>query len=180
MWSLFLMCAFPVHVWTILLALRDFEWVTERTNSWDAIGVLSYGLLFAFVESLLIFALACLAGFFISTFWDEPHRIALLSSWVLVLAGYAVYVQAASLWGASLPASLLHFAASSAHPIRVLYLTLLGPVALTITVPVLLILYWRKFFTFIQSLFERISLLAAMYLFLDAASLIIVVIRNFQ
>ena len=55
LWSLFLMCAFPLHAWTLILAFRDISWLTDRTNAWDAVGVTSYGLVFAFVESMVLF-----------------------------------------------------------------------------------------------------------------------------
>lgn len=79
------MCAFPLHLWTLILSFRDFSWVTERTNAWDAVGVVSYGLLFAFVESLIIFCIMALLGFLVSSKWDEPRRIALLSTLILLL-----------------------------------------------------------------------------------------------
>ena len=63
LWNLFLICAFPLHVWTIILAFRDFSWVTERTNSWDALGVVSYGLIFALIESVAVFLVALVARF---------------------------------------------------------------------------------------------------------------------
>src|SRR5512141_1446140 len=66
LWSLFLMCAFPLHVWALILAFRDVSWVTERTNSWDAVGVVAYGLLFTLVESVLVFGIMTLLGFLIS------------------------------------------------------------------------------------------------------------------
>ena len=60
--SLFLTCAFPLHFWALLMAFRDISWVAERTNLWDAIGVLGYGLVFALVESILIFLVLALLG----------------------------------------------------------------------------------------------------------------------
>ena len=50
LWTLFLMCALPLHIWTLILAFRDLPWLTDRTNAWDAFGVMSYGLIFALVE----------------------------------------------------------------------------------------------------------------------------------
>ena len=90
LWSLYLTCAFPLHVWTIILSLRDFSWVAERTNSWDAIGVVSYGLVFALVESLLVFLVALLLGFLISKKWDEDRRIALMGLLVFITSLWAI------------------------------------------------------------------------------------------
>ena len=62
LWSLFLTCAFPLHFWTLILVFRDISWLTDRTNAWDAIGVASYGMIFAFTESVVIFLVAALLG----------------------------------------------------------------------------------------------------------------------
>src|SRR3972149_6026554 len=48
LWTLFLMCAFPLHVWAFILSFMDFSWVAERTNTWDALGVISYGFSLSF------------------------------------------------------------------------------------------------------------------------------------
>ena len=90
LWSLFLICAFPLHIWTIILTLRDFSWVSERTNSWDAIGVVSYGLLFAFIESVIVFLVFTLLGFLVSKKWTEDQRIALLGSLVTIASLWAI------------------------------------------------------------------------------------------
>ena len=55
LWTLFLMCALPLHIWTLILAFRDLPWLTDRTNAWDAFGVMAYGLIFALAESILLF-----------------------------------------------------------------------------------------------------------------------------
>lgn len=47
------MCAFSLHLWALILIFRDVSWVAERINMWDAIGVASYGLVLAFIESLI-------------------------------------------------------------------------------------------------------------------------------
>src|SRR5512146_2668540 len=70
LWSLFVMCAFPQHAWAFVLALRDVSWVADRTNAWDAVGVVSYGLLFALLESLLLFGVMVLLGYLVSGSWD--------------------------------------------------------------------------------------------------------------
>src|SRR5512143_2388513 len=70
LWSLFLMCALPLHAWTLILAFRDLSWLTDRTNAWDAVGVLSYGLLFALVESVLLFGMVVLLGLIVPRRWE--------------------------------------------------------------------------------------------------------------
>ena len=178
LWSLFLMCAFPLHFWTLLLAFRDISWLTERSNLWDAIGVLAYGLVFTFVESLLVCLIMALLGFLISTKWDEPRRIALLSVLMFVVSFWAMFSQAHFIWGISPPAPILTFIAQSGHPYRYLFGITLVEVVGTTAVPAFLVLRWKKFFRFVLEGADRISLLASFYLVLDLVGLAIVVIRN--
>ena len=178
LWLLFLMCAFPLHVWTIILAFRDFSWVTERTNAWDAIGVISYGMVFALIESLAVFLVAVLLGFMVSRKFDEGRRIALLSVLVLITALWAMASQLYFLWGISLPEQMMRFLAQSGHPVRVLYAASLALVLPTVLIPAFLVLKSNKVFNFVRELTERLSLLTMFYLVLDVGGLVIVLIRN--
>jgi hypothetical protein len=178
LWSLFLMCAFPLHFWTLLLAFRDISWLTERSNFWDAIGVVSYGLLFAFVESLIVFLIVALLGLLVSTKWEEPRRIALLSLLVFILSLWAMYGQAYFIWNLTPAGWVLRLAAQSGHPYRYLFGITLIEVIPTVAIPAFLVLYWEKFFRFVQEAIDRFSLLTSLYLVLDIFGLVIVVIRN--
>jgi hypothetical protein len=178
LWSLFLMCAFPLHLWTLILSFRDFSWVAERTNSWDAVGVISYGLLFAFMESLIIFCVMALLGLLINKKWDEPHRIALSSLLVLLVLAWAIYGQACFVWNIPPSAQFLSWIAKSAHPYRYLFGMMLIEVSLTMYIPAFLVLRWDKFFGFIREVIDRLSLLTLFYLAFDVIGLVIIVIRN--
>ena len=178
LWSLFLICAFPLHVWTIILAFRDFSWVSERTNSWDAVGVASYGLIFAFVESLLVFLVAILLGFLISKKGSEHRRIALVGILVFVTSLWAMVSYLYFMLGWSLPGGAILFMAGLAHPLRFLYAAILFLVGITISIPAYFTLRSDKFLQGVHGLFERLSLLALFYLFFDFIGLVVVVVRN--
>ena len=180
LWALFLICAFPLHAWTLILAFRDFSWVAARTNSWDAIGVVSYGMIFAFIESLVVFLVAALLGFLAPRRWDEDRRIALLGVLALGAALWAMVGQLYFIWGVSLPGQIIHFLAQSEHPLRILYSASLVLVAATVLFPAYLVLSSNKAFRFTQGLIERLALLTWLYLVLDFAGLVIVIIRNLQ
>jgi len=178
LWSLFLVCAFPLHIWTIILAFRDFSWVSERTNSWDAIGVVSYGLIFAFIESVAVFLVTVLLGYLVSKKWNEDRRNALLGNLVLIVSLWAMGSYLFFMLQVSVPGETIDFLVSLAHPVRFLYAVSLALVGLTVTLPTYFILRSDKFLGFIKSLFERLSLLTLFYLFFDFIGLIIVIIRN--
>jgi hypothetical protein len=178
LWSLFLLCAFPLHLWTLFLAFRDISWLWERTNLFDAIGSLSYGLVFAFLESLLVFGITVLAGYLISNRWNEEKRIILLGTFVWVLALWSIFFQVANLQEWNLSAGMLTMIAGSGHPLRNLYILALLIVLPSVIVPSGLILFSEKFFQFLMDLQDRLSLLTMAYLFFDAFALCIVIYRN--
>jgi len=178
LWSLFLICAFPLHIWTFILAFRDFSWVSERTNSWDAIGVVSYGLVFAFLESLVIFLIATLMGFLISNKWEEKQRITLLGTLVTIASLWAIAGYLFFMLNVSLPGWFIIFVSGLKHPLRFLYAVGLVLVGISVTIPAFLVLQSKKFMQGMQGLFERLSLLTMFYLFFDLVGLIIVIIRN--
>ena len=160
LWTLFLICAFPLHIWTFILAFRDFSWVSERTNSWDAVGVVSYGLLFA------------------SKKWEEKQRITLLGTLVTIASLWAIAGYLFFMLNASVPSGFILFASGLAHPLRFLYAVALVLVGITVTIPVFFILRSKKFMQGLQGLFERLSLLTMFYLFFDFVGLVIVIVRN--
>ena len=180
LWSLFLMCAFPLHLWTIILAFRDISWLTERTNAWDAVGVLSYAVVFAFVESVLLFLVIVLLGFLIPRSWTEDRRIGLLASLVLILSAWGMISQLYFLAGMSPAAWLVQLAAGNAHPLRVLYAIALLMVAPSFAIPAYLIMKSANAPQLLHSLIDRLSLLTTMYLVFDVIGLGIVIIRNIQ
>ena len=176
--SLFLTCAFPLHAWTIILVLRDVSWVAERTNLWDAVGVGAYALVFAFVESLIVFVVFFLLGLLTPAQWTVDKRIAFLSLVVLILSAWGIISQLLFLWNVSLPQSAIHFLARSGHPVRIMYAVSLVVVLPSIGVPVYLFQRSDRLFRLIQNFSERLSLLTVFYLFFDLAGLVIILIRN--
>lgn len=178
LWSLFLMCAFPLHAWTLILVFRDISWMTERTNAWDALGVGSYALIFAFVESLALFIVTALLGFLVSTAWDKERRVALLTILILVLSLWAMLSQLYFLANFQVPDSFISAMAQTARPLRSLYVILLAVIVPTVAAPAWLALRSDKTLRFVNALIERLSLLSAFYLFFDVIGLVIVIIRN--
>lgn len=178
LWSLFLICAFPLHLWTLIFAFRDISWLTERTNLWDAIGVVSYGMIFAFIESVVIFLVLALLGLILPAQWYSDRRIAFLSLLILLTSVWGMISQLLLVWSVPLPIQAIQFLRSSNHPLRILYGACLAVVTPTILLPVYLFIKSKKSMAIMQDLMERLSLLATFYLFFDFVGLIIVIIRN--
>jgi hypothetical protein len=178
LWSLFLICAFPLHLWTLILAFRDISWVTERTNAWDAIGVVSYGLIFAFVESVVIFLIFALLGLLTPKQWESDRRITFLAFLVLITSVWGMISQLLFLWNVSLPEQAIEFLRRSNHPLRIMYAACLIVVTPTVLLPAYSFIRSKKAVTVMQNLMERLALLTSFYLFFDVLGLIIIIIRN--
>lgn len=172
------MTALPLHIWTFILAFRDFDWISARTNSWDAIGVVAYGLASALVESIIIFIGVILLGFFVSAKWEEKRRITLLSSLIVILSLWSIFNQTYFLREISLPAWLVGFTIQSGRPLVALYALALFSVTLSFSIPTYLVLRSDKVLRFTQEGMERLSLLMTLYLFFDVSALVIILVRN--
>jgi hypothetical protein len=171
-------CALPLHAWTLLLAFRDISWLTDRTNSWDAIGVLCYGLLFALVESLLLFLVIALLGLLLPSRWEPERRIGMLSVVVLILCLWAMLGQLFFLLNVQVPAGIIAFLVGWQHPLWIIYSVVPAIVGATFLLPILAILRSERNRRFLAALIDRLGLLAMFYLLFDVAALVTVVIRN--
>ena len=178
LWSLFLICAFPIHFWALIMVFRDVSWVTERTNAWDAIGVASYAMIFALAESVVIFTFVTLIGFLTPKQWKHERRIVFLELLILITAVWGMIGQLLFLWNVSLPAQAIRFLRNSGHPLRILYAGSLMIVIPTVLLPVYSFVKSKKTVRFMQNLLERLSLLSMFYLFFDLLGLIVVLVRN--
>jgi hypothetical protein len=178
LWSLFLICAFPLHLWTLILVFRDMDWVIKRTNVWDAVGVGAYGMLFAFIESVIVFAVLVLLGLLIPKRWQSERRVAFLSLLVIITALWAMFGQLRFLWDLSLPLPVIVFLARSDHPFRLLYAIYLAVVVPSILLPVYFFIRSNHSVKWMQELTERLSTLTMFYLLFDAVGLVIIILRN--
>ncbi|MCQ3938769.1 MAG: hypothetical protein DPW18_17235 [Chloroflexi bacterium] len=172
------MCALPLHIWTIFLALRDFDWVTARTNSWDAVGVIAYGLVYTFLESLVVFIGAVLLGFLTPAKWEEKRRIALMSVLAAILSLWSIFNQTYFLNEMPPPAWLAALAIQTGRPLVTLYAIALFGVTASFAVPAYLILKSNRALAVILEGMDRLAVLMTLYLVFDIAALIIVLIRN--
>lgn len=179
LWTLFLICALPLHIWTLFMGFRDFDWVTARTNAWDAVGIVSYGLFFTFFESLIIFAVIALLGFLISSKWDEKKRIALMGALLIIMSLWSIFNQTYFIRVMEPSEKLIDFYISTGRPLAALYVTAFMFVGLSVILPTYFILSSKKVEKVVLEGFDRLSTLMILYLVFDVVALIIILIRNF-
>jgi hypothetical protein len=179
LWNLFLVVAFPIHVWAFFMYFEDFAWIAQRTNAWDAAGVGAYALMVAFVESLVVFASAIAFSFLLPGRWTEARRNVLLGWLVWVTAIWGILGQLYFLAGARAPSWVYNFFYGQSHPARIAYGILLLLAVFTVLLPVYGVVKSEKFRRVSQTIFERVALLMMLYLVLDFLGLVMVIIRNF-
>jgi len=178
LWRLFVAAAIPLHVWTILQALGDIQWITERTNLEDALAVGAYGLLGILLESLAVFLAVWGLGHLIGRKWPAETRIALLCWLCLLVSLWAIAGQLVLHYKVDEPGFVIRFAILSGRPLITLYLMGGLLVSATVLPPAALILFRRSARNTMLGLIDRIGTLMAIYLALDSAALLYVVSRN--
>jgi hypothetical protein len=152
--------------------------VSQRTNAWDAVGVGSYGLVFAFIESVLVFLILALLGLLIPGKWRTDKRLALLAVLFLVTASWAIAGQLYFLAGLAIPGPIYLLLAHSSHPLRVIYEMALILVLITVVIPTALVIQSERAIRAVRGLVDRLSLLTSIYLLLDFVGLVIIILRN--
>ena len=73
---------------------------------WDAIGNTSYGMVFAFFESLLIFAVLVFVGIFTPSRWEVNRRVAFLTLLLFITSIWGMVSQLLYVWNIWLPPSM--------------------------------------------------------------------------
>lgn len=160
------------------MSFRDISWLTERTNLWDALGVVSYGMIIALIESVLLFLVVALIGCVTPARWNTEQRTAFLSLLYLITCLWAITSQLLFVWDVNLPTSAVQFLRESEHPLRILYAGTLAVVGFTVFLPVYFFVRSRQAVPAMQGLMERFSTLTIFYLVFDLLGLIVVIVRN--
>lgn len=179
---LFLIIAFPIQGWSFLVSFWNFQDVVERSaNLMDGIAYVSYSMLTAFLESLILFFFIMLLGFLIPKSYDEEKRVVLLSLIGFSTVFWLFIEQLYALMESNQPGITVDFITQFAHPYRITILLLailLGLIALSLAFPFFLIKRYPRFTSAVQNLLARIVPLSALYIFLNVLGIIIVAYRN--
>ncbi len=177
-WFLFLICAFPIHIWALILFFQDIAWIAERSNFWDALGVGAYGLLIALAESLFVTFCVWLLSFLTPKTWTNIKQIHFMGTLVMAAAVWAICGQSYFLFEAQLPIILSSAIALAPHPLWVVYGLVFAAVGLSIGGLALAGVKSERYQAAVSALFERLTLLSGLYLVFDGFGLVIVLIRN--
>lgn len=178
--KLFLVCAFPIHLWWIYMIFRDVGWITERTTASDALGFSAYALVYALIESIFIYLLILAASFLLPLAWEKAKRINILGVFVFGATFWFIVEQAALIYGPSRLQSFFNTFLLFSNPLAALNAVTALTVLASFSIPVFLIARYGIVNRAITSIVERLILLSGLYIILDITSIIIILIRNFN
>ena len=91
-WLVFSACIFPLHIWVTIVFLYNFPSLILKANLVQILGVLSYALVFAFFESLLLFGFLVLLAAVLPPSFLRVRFVYLGTIIALVIAGLALLV----------------------------------------------------------------------------------------
>lgn len=176
--NLFLLAAFPIHAWAIILVLNDYQWVYDQFGMSVFVGYASYTLVFAFFESVVFLLFLWLLSYLFPKGWAGSKSFSVLAVWALVVPLWAAGNQIFYLLMENPPAFM------SWIMLRVYYhqglgLTLLiFLILISVILPLILIIRFEGFEKKIIGLVERVTTLSAVYLVFDLLGLITIIVRN--
>lgn len=182
--KLFLLVAFPIHIWSIFQIFENLNWVAERTVFADAIGYGAYALLAALIESGIFFLIA-LPVFFLLTrsrTAEKALAIAVLSYFTIALLWIFRSIMINQTGDPYfLDSYIHHLADQSGWRLRYRYLAfLLAAILLNTPVVLVPILANRKdkMTNFLMTFAERVEILMYLILGLDALAIVLIIVRN--
>jgi hypothetical protein len=162
LFQLFVIAAFPVHVWAIFRFLEQVPAWVLRYTLWELAAQAGYQLLFALFESAVVFLVllallrlfarwlggrlvAAAAMFMLATTvvnaWAHLDRVLVRTAWVFLLLAIYAAGAAAGIW---------------------------------------FVRRYEKFATSVVAFVDRLAVLSVLYFFLDAVGIVLVIISQFR
>jgi hypothetical protein len=178
--NFFLVCAFPFHLWKIIMLIRDVGWVTQRAGTDSFLGLSSLAMLYALVESILFFIILLVLGLLIPWRWPAKRVFSILGFIALWAPVWDILVQVYRGTEFQHPGFLTSWLFSTGHPLRYAYPLLIGFSILIVAITIAGIWFTsfnQKIQQGVDNFLGRIALLSAIYLVLDVAALVIFLIR---
>ena len=186
LFKLFLLIAFPIHVWSIYQTFNNAAWVASRTRWWDALGYGAYAQMYALIESILLFLVVVPIFFMLKKNRTPEKALAVITFTYLVIV--ALWVFRAIMINTTgyeffLDRFINDLADEGKWRKRYRYGAVLlasGVLGALVVLGAVLSNRGKNSGKLVLSLAERIEMLMYLFLALDTAGIILVVIRNIQ
>jgi len=181
-WQLLLIIAFPIHVWAILSALYNANTVLGQEGPGYYLGYVSYSLLFAALESAFIFGVFWLMSRLIRPAFGQETRRGLIVALFGIFCFWALADFAFSFAGLREVVLVQRFAkmvAASSTFAVVSLLVLIVVVILSVGGTTFAVLRSSTLASRIFRAAQKVMVLSMVYLVVDIAGFVVVIIRNF-
>lgn len=175
--KLFLVLAFPIHLWVVLVGFQDLDYIISLNTPWDGIGFICYLLLYSLIDSIVIFLLITIISLMTPEAWSKEFRFVWLSGFGMMLTIFSVMEQYLIFeWFISF--GFLQRMKWLSYPMWVGSVLVLFLLLTAWVVPRCLIQPNRWLQERLYSILEKLAVLAGFYIFLDLAAIIIIIMRN--
>ncbi len=160
----FAVCVFPTHVWAIINVMREMPAWMLRLSIWDLLGVIAYSQVFMLVETILLFLGLVVLAFVLPRKWLRHKFVVLSGTAVLLISAWTVF---------------LHYNNQIIEERQVIpALFWSGSLTGMIAVSFVLIHRSERFEKAVDMFVRRLAVLSFIYLSVDIASIILIIIRN--
>jgi hypothetical protein len=164
--KLFLVCAFPIHVWAYISLLNDIPAMQLQVSILHILSIASYVLTFAFFESVFIFGLILLVFLFLPERLFELKLVHLVAILIITISISLSFIHLYDYW----EIESLSFAD---------WIVLWVLIGLFILITSLYLLTrTQRAQTILQSGIDRLAVLSLVYISLDILSLFVITGRN--
>lgn len=167
---LFLVITVPLHVWPVVYSLHVLTIYSESYT----VGLLSYSLVTALMESLLVFMALMLISFLVPRRWREETLVVQLGTLFYVAAFWLISIQVYRLMDLQeirmIKRIYLHVTRLDAYGIFAILFSFAAPLVLVTKVDGVKSVVFR--------MMDKISILASLYLMFDGIALLIAIFRN--
>ncbi len=165
--TLLLVCAFPVHLWAIIILIYDLSWYLQKRSLGFFLGVSGYGLGFAILESLVFFGFIYLLTFLFPRSWQGSTPIAIASTAALVIAFWAI-INKVFLWTSEISPAWFEWIMLRAYYRQPQLYPIFWIVLLSSAVfPFFVLPRWGKGQKGMIALTEKLTILVPIYLLFD-------------
>lgn len=175
-WKVFLLAAFPIHAWNLLMVFKDAEFMLERSETWGTIGYAGYSLGAALIESLIFAILLWVISLLLPRKWTEQRTLTTLFSVYFVLAGASALEQAAHAFDQFRISK--QFIYGLEHFTTLTNGLIVAAILLVVAALMLVIFKTKNGENGLADFYNRLTMLSYLYLVLDLAGIVVVIIRN--
>lgn len=181
--QIFLACAFPIHVWSLLMVLQDVAWIADRTQVIDAFSYAAYSLLFALVESMVVFLILMILSPLAYSYWKKDEMAAAMISLYYVVVLWAVALQIYYYYKEKIPELddvivNKFFIGGALITQWMLMIVLFLLVIASVILPVVMLQRWHRFAPAMNEFISRVTVLTSFYLVFDLFGICLILIRN--